>query len=316
MHDSNVGLPTEQRQWIERELFLRAFFPVKPPAEAAHRLAQMLRDRHVKAGDVLFEQGDRPQYAYYIASGEVRMHAPDRDDLVFDANSLIGIVDLNIGRPCVWTAVATKDSHVLELHYPRWLEILEDFPDFTAAARRFVATGLHELVLSFAPTGGFDQTSQSSAPAADSDIVSRVVMLRRLKHFDTATVQSIAEVAARGEILTPAAGELVIPPGTSRERLLLVMRGTVHVERRIAPFIRGTFGPGQIVLDGAAFSSALSSYAVVAGAGATIFAIDHAEIDDIADDHFALVRSMMRGSALHRDNLIRLRRKSVNPSAT
>jgi CRP-like cAMP-binding protein len=314
MLETEAVLPTEQRKRVERELFLRAMSPVKPPAEAARQIAQILRDVHVRRGDVLFQRGDVPKHAHYVVSGEMTLQGTEDDDITFGPGALIGIIDLNVGRLRARTAVATKDSHLLELPYQKWLEVLEDFPDFTSTARRMVATGLHEVALSLAPSGGFDQLSSPSAPASELDVVSRIVMLRRTRCFETASVQAVAEIAGRGEILRPDAGELLNRPGAGRERLLMVMRGMVHVERRIAPEIRATFGPGQLVLAGAAFSTALSSYAVVAGAKTVIFAIDHAEIDDVADDHFDIVRSALRGMSLDRDQLMGIRARAVASS--
>lgn len=302
-------LPGDQRARIERELFLRAMSIAKPPPEATRQIAQILRDVYAKKGTVLFERGDQPKSCLYVATGEVVMSGVDEDDIVFGPGSLIGILDCNIGRPRARTAVVSVDAHVLEMPYAQWLEIIEDFPDYTSIARRIVASGVHSVILSMPPNGGLDQLGTPGPPAADSEMVNRIVMLRKTRCFETASVQAVAEIADRGEILQPDAGDLIARPGAGKERIYMVMRGTVHIERRIAPEIRATFGPGQIVLGGAGMCNALNSYAVVAGARTAVFALDQSEIDDVADDHFDVVRSVLRGMSLDRDQLMSIRAK-------
>jgi len=305
----NTGMQTDQRSRIERELFLRAMSIAKPPPEATRQIAQILRDSYPKKGAVLFQRGDQPKSCLYVASGEIVMSGVDEDDISFGPGSLIGILDCNIGRPRARTAVVSEDAHVLEMPYSQWLDILEDFPDYTASARRIVSSGVHGVIVSMPPSGGLDQLGVAGQPAADTEMVSRIVMLHKTHMFDTASFQAVAEIADRGEILNPDAGDLIVRPGSSKDRLYLVMRGTVHVERRIAPEIRATFGPGQIVLGGACFSGALASYAVIAGAKTSVFAIDQVEIDDVSDDHFDVVRSCLRGMSMDRDQLMSLRAK-------
>ncbi len=314
-------LVTDRKKRIERELFLRAMSAARTPPEVARQMASILRDVHLPRGSIVYERGDEPKHAHFVVSGEVTMRAEDEDDLIFGPGSLIGILDLNIGRPRLRTALISADAHLLELPYDGWLEVFEDFPDYTSAARRIVAGGLHDVALTLAPTGGFDQLPPAVDPALDLDVVSRIAMLRRTRCFGTAKIQAIADIAQRGEILRPPTGKPIDPAAAGRGRMYLVMRGSVRIERRVPPVVRATFGPGQIVLAGAAFSDALSTYDATAGEGTAIFALDHAELDDASDDHFDLVRSLLRGMSLDRDQLMTVRarspgsRKSIPASA-
>lgn len=315
MLEGDPSAPTDKQRRVERELFLRAMSLARPPPEVARHIANLLRDVYHPAGTVLFQRGEAPKNGIFVVSGEVSLLGlDDEEDRVFEAGSLVGIIDLNIGRPRARTCVVTKDAHLLELPFDAWMEVLEDFPDYTSQARRIVAKGLHDVTLTLAPGGGFDQLAKPGPSAEDCEIVSRIVMLRRTRCFDIASVQALAEIAERGELLRPDPGELLVRPGTGRDRMYLVMRGNVHVERRIAPEIRASFGPGQIVLGGAAFCDALRSYAVIAGADAAVFAIDQTELDEISDDHFDIVRSIVRGMSLDRDQLVSIRSRAPTSS--
>lgn len=304
------SLVSDQRKRVERELFLRAIAISKPPPEVARAIAQVLRDLHAKRGTILFERGSTPKTAHFVVSGEVTYQGvDDEEDMTFGPGSLIGILDLNIGRPRARTAVISQDAHLLELPYDQWLEVLEDFPDYTSAARRTVAHGLHEVMLTLAPDGGVSSLPGPCAPSKDCEIVSRMVMLRRTRAFETASMQAVADIADRGEILRPEPGELLVRPG-GKVRLFMAMRGKVHVERRVTPILRATFGPGQLVMHGAAFSNALADYAVVCGPNAAVFAVDQADIDDVSDDHFDVVKSVLRGMSTDRDQLMSVRAKA------
>ncbi len=308
----------EQRARVERELFLRAMSPARPNPEVARAIAPTLKDVYVKAGDVVFRRGDAPKACAYVVRGELVYEGIDgEDDQSFGPGAMIGILDLNIGRPRVRTAIAKTDVHLLEMNYEQWLEVMEDFPEFTATARRSVSATLHDVSLALAPNGGFDEMAKSEAAegrnsdgSREADLISRITMLRKTRHFEQASVHAIAQIAERGEVLRPEAGDLVLRPGAARERVFFVMSGSVTIERRVAPELRATFGAGRIVLAGAAFSDALSSYSMMAGANTTLLVFDHVDIDDVADDHFDIVKSVLRGLSMDRDQLQSLRAKS------
>jgi CRP-like cAMP-binding protein len=318
MLEPDSSVVPEQRSRVERELFLRAMTPARPTPEVARAIAQTLKDVYLKAGEVVFRRGDPPRAAAFLVRGELVYEGVDgEDDQTFGPGSMIGILDLNIGRPRVRTAVARTDVHLLEMNYEHWLEVLEDFPDFTAAARRTVSTTLHDVNLALAPGGGFEDMAKaeadegrSSEGSPEADLISRITMLRKTRHFEQASVHAIAQIAERGEVLRPEAGELVFRPGGSRDRWFFVMSGSVTVERRVAPELRATFGPGRIVLAGAAFSDALSSYTMMAGVKTTLLAFELIDLDDVADDHFDIVKSALRGISIDRDQLQSLRAKS------
>jgi hypothetical protein len=318
MLEPDSSVVPEQRSRVERELFLRAMSPARPTPEVARAIAQTLKDVYLKAGDVVFRRGDPPRAAAFLVRGELVYEGVDgEDDQSFGPGAMIGILDLNIGRPRMRTAIAKTDVHLLEMNYEQWLEVLEDFPDFTATARRNVAGTLHDVNLALAPNGGFDDMAKAEAAegrafagSREADLISRITMLRKTRHFEQASVHAIAQIAERGEVLRPETGDLVLRPGGARDRAFFVMSGSVTIERRVAPELRATFGAGRIVLGGAAFSDALSSYSMMAGAKTTLLTFDLVDLDDVADDHFDIVRSVLRGISIDRDQLQSLRAKS------
>ncbi len=318
MLEQNPSSLSEQRARVERELFLRAMSPAKPPAEAARQIAQGLKDLFLKAGDVVFRRGDAPRAAAFVVRGElVYQGIDDEDDQSFGPGALIGILDLNIGRPRARTCVAKSDCHLLELDYEAWLEVLDDHPDFAAQARRNVSGTMHDLMLQLGRGGGFEELfakeeeeGRKTAGDPEADVTALIAMLRRTRHFETTSVHALAQIVKRSEVLRPELGELVLRPGEARDRLFFVVSGAVTIERRVAPDLVARFGPGKLVLAGAAFSNALGKYAMTAGAGTSLLVIDHVDLDDVADDHFDVVRSVLRGISLDRDFLQSLKARS------
>lgn len=313
MRDGADRDANEQVNKIERELFLRAFSPSPPPPSLSSRMASILRDVWMKKGEVVFRRGDDSKSAVFVVSGELAMFADEGDEpLLFGPGAIVGMLDLNIGRRRARTAQATVDTHLLEVDYAAWVELTEDHPEYTSVTRKRVSQGVHELVLGLSAAGVpaariFEPSAV--APLRDGSMICRIAALRGSLVFERAKVQTLVELAKRAKVLSVEAGELIAPPGPRSDRLFVVMKGVVEAERRVAPDLRATFGPGQLVLGSAALSGALRAYAITSLAPSRVLALEHHDLDDVADDQFDLVLSALRGMSMERDNLMNLRTK-------
>lgn len=309
---------SEQASKIERELFLRVFSPSPPPPSLSSRMASILEDVYLKKGQTLFTRGDESRFAVFIVSGELSMFAEETDEpILFGPGAIVGMLDLNIGRRRARTARATVDCHVLRVDYAKWVELTEDHPEYTALTRKRVAQGVHDLLLAMAAPGAsgskaapFTLFEKSTlAPFRDGSMVYRIAALRAVLVFEKAKVESLVELAKRAKLLRTEPGELIAPPGSRSDRLFVVMRGEVEAERRVMPELRASFGPGQLVLGSAALSGALRSYAITSTAQSLVLALEHHDLDDVADDQFDIVLSGLRGMSIERDALMSLRTK-------
>jgi CRP-like cAMP-binding protein len=155
----------------------------------------------------------------------------------------------------------------------------------------------------------------TTPPFPSAAFIHRIAALSKPLPFQGARIETLVELAKRASVLRVAAGELVAPPGPASDRLFVVMRGRLDVERRVAPALVASFGPGQLVLGSAAFGGALRSYAVTAGAATVALVLDHTDLDAVADDRFDLVRASLRGMSIERDRLqgLRARRLTAPP---
>jgi CRP-like cAMP-binding protein len=294
---------------VRRELFLRVLFPTKPPPAVARQMVQLMREVRLAPGDVLFRRGDEPKNGYFVIQGEVELAADGEDPWRFGPGSVVGVLDWNAQRPHRRTAVALTEMEMLVVSTDEWAEIFEDNLDYAAHVREVQGRSVHQLVLGLAPDGGFAPRQLSPEEALEVGVlegtmVERLVALRACPMFERASVQALTELARCAELIRAERGDLVIRPGAAGASFYVVMAGLVDVERRVAPELRAPFGPGDLILSGAALSHELGEYAVSARTDALLMRLGASDLDDVAEDHFELVRSMFRGVALHREQLL------------
>ncbi len=298
---------------VKRELFLRVLLPTKPPPAVARQLVTLMVDRRYEAGNVIYEKGAQADTVYFIVEGEVELVADDGEEpWRFGPGSIIGVIDMNAQRPRARTAVAIGSVEMLVVGREGWYDVFEDNLEYSSQVRTVQGKALHQFRLDLGPDGGFARphlTPEQALEAAvvEGTMVERLVALRAALHLETTSVQSIAELAKRAELLRASRGDIVLSPGGAGNAIYFVLAGMVGVERRVAPVLSAAFGPGELVLGGAAFAGGLNEYAVTARTDATLLRLHFSDIDDVAEDHFELVRAMLRGVALERETLMGLR---------
>lgn len=297
---------------VKRELFLRVLMPTKPPPAVARQLVSVMQERTVEAGELIYEQGSDSEEIFFVVDGEVELTSESADPWRFRGGSLIGVLDANLSRPRSRSATALARTELLVVKRDEWLEIFEDNLEYAAQVRGVQATTVHALRQELGSAGGFEPrrlTPEEALEAAvvEGTMVERLVALRSSAHLQTASVQALAELSARGETVRAARGDIILRPGGAGRGVYFVVAGIVDVERRVAPDIRAAFGPGDLVLSGAGFSDALNEYVVTARTDVTLLRLTVSDFDDVAEDHFDLNRSVLRGMGLEREQLMTLR---------
>ncbi len=310
---------TDRATRIRRELFLRALIPTKPPPAVARQLVRAMRDVKLSAGDVVYERGSEPKSVFFIVRGEVTATDDIEHAWTFGVGAVVGILDMNIGRPRSRTATAVGDVELLEIAREDWLEIFEENLQYAVNVRRIQGESLHEIRLGLGPGGGFPPLQITAddgldAPALEGTLVECLVTLRASQQLETATVQGVAELSRRAELVRAERGDVILRPGAARRSLYFVAAGVVSVERRVAPEISAMFGVGSLLLGGASYCGCLNEYAVTARTDAGLFRVGLADIDDVAEDHFDLFRSMFRSVAIEREQLMMQRAKRTAES--
>ncbi len=302
---------------LRRELFFRALSLAKPSVAVARALSNAIVDVTFEQGDVLFRRGDPPEGAYFIVDGEVALEAPDEETWRFHRGAVVGILDVNLERPRARTAMAESRVHAMFLRAEDWLEMLEDNFEYSTNARRTVAVDLHRLVVELAPSGGFEEVP----PYDELDVVpelnavARLVVLKNVAAFAQGSVQAVASLAAIARAVELGPGQTLFEAGGSDEALWVVASGIVELERREVPVVRASFGASTLVGGTASFGGVLQEYRAVAKTPCSVLTFTLTDLDDVAEDHFDLTRSITKALALERERVMRARSRARTSTA-
>ncbi len=293
---------------VQREMFLRVVGLARLPVAVARALAQTSSDVYFEPGATIFERGDHPDGVYFVVDGDVTLEAPGEEPWVFGRGAVVGVLDVNIERPRARTAVAQTTVHALFVQAEDFLEVLEDNFEFAIGSRTAVAAALHPFVIDLAPSGGFDEPE----PHDDFDVVpemnaiAKLVVLRSTKVFSSASVQALASLAVVAENIELGAGEMLFEAGGDPDIVYVVGWGMVEIVRSQEPVVRARFGPSDLVGGMATFGGTLVDYAARAIVPSMVLRIAVADLDDVAEDHYDVTRSITQANAIERERLMTL----------
>jgi CRP-like cAMP-binding protein len=300
---------------VKRELFMRSIFPGKPPAAVARQMVKMMRERSLLAGEVLYERGDAATEAYLVLEGRLELTGEGEEPYHFEKGSVLGMLDCSLQRPRERRAVALSDVDLLVLDGEDWMNVFEENLSYARIVREVLGRMHHDLVLQMAPGGGFPSRELSPEEALEAGVlegslVDRLVALSSSFHFETASVQSLAELSTRSEIVRGTQGRRLLDPGAAGQRLFVVVAGIVDVERAAAPVVRAAFGPGDLLLGSVSLAGLVNEYSMTARTDSVLLSFDVSDLDDVIEDHFDLARSMFRGISLDRVRTMAAKAKS------
>jgi len=98
--------------------------------------------RFVKAGTVIFHQGDEAQEMFVIKSGEVRIQLGNRSLAELSADSIFGEMALIDKEPRSATAVAITDVELVPVSERQFLFLVGQTPYFALKVMRVLAQRL------------------------------------------------------------------------------------------------------------------------------------------------------------------------------
>ena len=98
--------------------------------------------RQIKAGDVIFREGDRAQELFVIRSGEVRIQIGNRTIAELSADSIFGEMALIDNEPRSATAIAVTDVELVSVSEKQFLFLVSQTPYFALRVMRVLAQRL------------------------------------------------------------------------------------------------------------------------------------------------------------------------------
>jgi CRP-like cAMP-binding protein len=291
---------------VARQLFLRQMNPLRTNARSAARFADMMEDLYLPKGTVIYRKGEAAERIYFIVSGSVRLVLEGTEDWMMNERSVIGVIDANLERPRLRTAVADTDVHLLVLRADDYYEYLEDNFEQTRLIAYNLANGLRSFIATLAPTGGFLEPEEepSSDDARPLTPVEKILVLRNVPAFRRASIQPLTQLAEVVEEMRIAPDDA--PFQRQLGSLLLVARGLVQVDRA-EPKLSARFGPRSIVGGFATLGEQKSTLTVRALRPSLLLKLSEERLCDVMEDHFDLSRSILAHGASERERMMPLK---------
>jgi CRP-like cAMP-binding protein len=287
---------------LERELFVRSLLP-DMRGRLAMRLASILEPREVPAESWLFRAGEPSDEFFLIVDGRVSMEVAGHAPWVFGPRSMVGMLDINLGRPHRRGCRTLEPSRVLVGASKLWLDMFEDDPLFAEGAIRSLSLQLHQVSK---PHTNPDQRLPAPTPAGQGPLplYEKVLILRDTQIFEHAGTQAVASLAQVAEELELQAGAPLFARGEVQRTLYVVARGLIELRREDECVAR--CGPLTLVGAAAALSDELGAYSASALEPSLILRITAEDYYDQAEEHPQLTRAALAYLAIERERLMEL----------
>lgn len=113
---------------------------------ATDNVMQKVADfKPVSAGQVLFKEGDRGDYMYFIVAGEVNILIRDKVVETVGMGGVVGEMALIDDKPRSATAVARTACRLIPIDQARFTALVSETPYFAIQVMRVVADRLRQM---------------------------------------------------------------------------------------------------------------------------------------------------------------------------
>jgi len=298
-------MPADDRQRrLSRELAFTAF--ARPDSRGLQswvvdRMATLLDERRLRAGESLFVEGDPSDLLYFMSEGRVQMVREGAPVWTFEGRWVLGSHEALLERPRLRTAVALTDLDLVTVRADAWLELVEDSFD---TARMIVENTARGLAGLYTRLGDDAFPAPATAPSlrlpsGPLDLVERLLVLGDVALLCDAGVQTLTNLAAAADEVAFAPGQEVLARGTPRDRLFIVADGLVEASREDPPVL-GRFGPGDMVAGAVALAEPSLAWRAHAVRPTRALALRIELLLDELEEHFDVVRAAMTAMATER----------------
>lgn len=278
---------------VRRALFLRSFFGLPGPSELFELLADRMKPRTIKPGEIIYAEGSESDLIYFVTSGDVEMSSKQDISWVLSSPSLLGIFDANTEQVYSRTAKAITLVEANTLSFAEFSMIVEDFFDFSKELILLGIQGVHERALELPTEQILAPPSQWKLPTIEParlDDVHRIVILRHSTPFELAPIQALAVLAQNAIEKRYTPGEPILVAGQPSQGLHLVAQGYVQIHHH-TPMVRGYAGPGDIIPNAMGVSNTPYVFSATAQSSVTVLRILHEDLYNAMEEHFLLTRS-------------------------
>jgi CRP/FNR family cyclic AMP-dependent transcriptional regulator len=115
---------------------------VKHDADFALLIGNNVETKFIKAGDIIFREGDEAHELFVIKSGQVRIQLGNRTLAEFSTNGIFGEMALIDNEPRSATAIAATDVELVPVSERQFLFMVGQTPYFALKVMRALAQRL------------------------------------------------------------------------------------------------------------------------------------------------------------------------------
>jgi len=288
---------SEHVRRLSRELFMAAFTSEAAGVESwvIDRLVSLITERDVAAGETIFAANQASEHVYFMSEGRIRLSREGAPPWTLEGRWVIGTLDATLERPNARSAVALSDLRLVRIAADDWIALLEDsFPLARAVlvnAARSVA-----LLCDRLPPEPVVLTppERPAAPlgSAPLDLIERLLVLLDVPTMRGGGVQALAELAAAADEVAFRPGEVVLPRGVARDRMLVIAEGLVEAARE-RPQVVLRFGRGQVAGGPVAIGEPSQAWEARALEPTRALSFRLEDWFDAAQEHFDMLRAAL-----------------------
>jgi CRP-like cAMP-binding protein len=235
-----------QRDLTERILRLRQVPTMAHlPTSDLAQLAASLRARTFKKGDVLLREDEPPRSFFMLGSGTVTMHRHGKRIGTVRGTAGVGFLSVLARTAGGTAAVANSYVDAFEVRADAMEEIFEDHFSVLIGTIRWIAQRLLAELVTQPPPPFTPPDISYDVLLGDRElgIVERIFLLRRMRAFTEANVNSLAAMARAMTEVRANAGDVIWRPGDRADASVFVVKGMLDLSWKDGAVVQQV-GPG------------------------------------------------------------------------
>lgn len=132
---------------VEKVIYLQEFDMFEDTVtEDLSYLAAITDEIRVRAGRVIFKEGDFPDSLYMVISGKIRLTREDEEVMVAQSRDSFGTWALFDDEPRVATAIAVEESVLLRIDKDDFFDLLADNVNITQGIMKTLVRRMRSLM--------------------------------------------------------------------------------------------------------------------------------------------------------------------------
>jgi CRP-like cAMP-binding protein len=238
-----------QLELTERILRLRGVPTFRTlPASALAQLASSMRTVTFKRGEILLREDEPPRSFYLITTGTVTLRRKEKRIGTVRGPGGVGFVAFLARSAGGTSAVAESFVEALDVQADAMDEIFEDHFPVLLGHVRWIAERLIAENKVTQPPAFVPPVVPFDAMVGDGEIgiVERIFLLRRMRAFTEANVNSLATLARKMVELRLPAGEVLWREGDRAEQSYFIVKGMLSLRWGNGELVQ-KIGPGYVV---------------------------------------------------------------------